>query len=208
MNLDKLKLAEAHFLKLYPGGFEHPEMQAVGKKHPVSKMSDFAAASFAKKEFKNPNTVLENMTKLVSRSSMVSMFEKPKFRDFVANLSQSDRFAMVAAYKKLFYGKQEAGFSEILDLLSDGKIARWSLMTIPLIYFDLQNEVFVKPTTAKAIIIQLGLKELVYKPRPSWEFYQLFRSTIIDMQALVDSSLSPNNAAFTGFLMMSFSPPK
>jgi len=208
MNKEKLKLAEAQFLAQYPGGFDHPDMQAIGKKHPVSKMSDFATASFTKKEFKNPNTLLDNMTKLVSRSSMVSMFEKPKFRDFVAGLSQSDRFAMVAAYKKLFYGKQEAGFNELLDLLSDGKIARWSLISIPLIYFDLQNEVFVKPTTAKAIINQLELDELIYKPRPSWDFYNRFRSTIIEMKGLVDPSLSPNNAAFTGFLMMSFSPPK
>lgn len=208
MNMEKLKLAEAQFLHQYPGGFDDPEMQVIGKKHPVSKMSDFAQEAFSKKGFKNPNTLLDDLTKLVSRSSMVSMFEKPKFRDFVASLSQSDRFAMVAAYRKLFYGNQKTGFNAILDLLSDGKLARWSLMTIPLIYFDLQNEVFVKPTTAKAIINQLELDALIYKPRPSWEFYEKFRSTIIEMKGLVDPSLSPNNAAFTGFLMMSFSSAK
>jgi hypothetical protein len=205
MNMEKLRLAEAQFLNQYPGGFDHPEMQVIGKKHPVSKMSDFAQEAFSKKAFKNPNALLDNLTKLVSRSSMVSMFEKPKFRDFVASLSQSDRFALLAAYRKLFYGNQKTGFNAILDLLSDGKLARWSLITIALVYFDLENEVFVKPTTAKAIINQLELEELLYKPRPSWDFYEKFRSTIIEMKSLVDPCLSPNNAAFTGFLMMSFS---
>jgi len=204
MNLKKLQLAEAHFLQQYPGGFDHPDMLKIGKKHPVDKMSNFAQEIFKKKNFNDPITLLANLVKLVSRSSMVSMFEKPKFRDYIASLSHSDQFAMVAGYKKFFYGNQQKGFNQILDILSDGKLARWSLMTIPLIYFDLEKEVFVKPTTAKAIINQLELEHLIYKPRPSWEFYRDFRSTIIELQSLVDPSLAPNNAAFTGFLMMSF----
>jgi hypothetical protein len=47
------------------------------------------------------------------------------------------------------------------------------------------------------------LADLEYRPRPSWSFYERYRSAISDMKAHVDPSLSPNNAAFTGFLMMS-----
>jgi len=204
MNLERLKLAEAQFLQQYPGGFSNPEMVNVGKKHRVDKMSEFTREVLAKPRFKNQHTLIENLIKIVSRSSMVSMFEKPRFRDFVNSLSRDDRAALLNGYKKLLHGKQAAGFDEIRDILADGKIAKWSLMTICPLYFDSQHEVFVKPTTAKGIIQHLELDQLVYKPRPTWEFYECFRSTINEMKSRVDPLLSPNNAAFTGFLMMSF----
>lgn len=202
MNLDKLKLAEAHFLQQYPGGFDYPDMVKIGKKHPVDKMSEFTREVFAKKQFKRPNELLGNLIKIISRSSMVSMFEKPKFRDFVNSLNSRDRSALAKGLKKLLHGKQEAGFNDMLDLMADGKVARWSLITIALLYFNLQAEVFVKPTTTKRIIEQLELDHLIYRPRPSWSFYESYRTTIIEMKSMVDPSLSPNNAAFTGFLMM------
>jgi hypothetical protein len=61
----------------------------------------------------------------------------------------------------------------------------------------------VKPTTAKGIIRKLELDHLIYNPRPSWAFYEAYRETINEMKTRVHPSLSPNNAAFTGFLMMS-----
>ena len=33
MNKQKLKTAEARFMQRYPGGFSHPDMQAIAKKH-------------------------------------------------------------------------------------------------------------------------------------------------------------------------------
>ncbi|MEO2177519.1 MAG: hypothetical protein ABGY96_25975 [bacterium] len=203
VNLEKLRLAEANFLLQYPGGFDHPDMVAVGKKHRVDKMSEFTAEVLAKSRFKDRGMLLENLVKIVSRSSMVSMFEKPKFRDFVNALDMAEREALSKGFKKMLHGKQERGFNEVLDLFTDGRVAKWSLITIFLVYFRPMTEVFVKPTTAKGIIQKLELDHLVYKPRPSWEFYEAFRTAINDMKAQVDPSLSPNNAAFTGFLMMS-----
>ena len=37
MNVKKLKQAEKAFFKQYPGGFTHPEMVALGKKHKMEK---------------------------------------------------------------------------------------------------------------------------------------------------------------------------
>ena len=59
-----------------------------------------------------------------------------------------------------------------------------------------------KPTTTKNVIRQFELEGLEYRPRPSWAFYERYRAVIDDMKAHVDPSLWPNNAAFTGFLMM------
>ena len=91
----------------------------------------------------------------------------------------------------------------MLDVLISGKMAKWSLISVLPVYYKPFDEVFVKPTTAKGVILQYELDSLVYKPRPSWEFYQEFRSIINEMKSKVDSRLAPNNAAFTGFLMMS-----
>ena len=203
MNLEKLKLAEAHFLQLHPDGFADPEMVEIGKKHRVDKMSEFAAEVFAKSKFSLPHELLENLIKLVSRSSMVSMFEKPKFRDAVNAMSAADREALVQGYRKLLHGNQKAGFNQVLDVLVDAKMAKWSLMTIGMVYFRPQTEVFIKPTTTKNVINQLELDHLTYKPKPSWEFYEGYRTAIMEMKTKVAPSLSPNNAAFTGFLMMS-----
>jgi hypothetical protein len=43
---------------------------------------------------------------------------------------------------------------------------------------------------------------LEYKPLPTWAFYLGYRDLINTAKQQVDSSLSPSNAAFSGFLMM------
>ncbi len=102
----------------------------------------------------------------------------------------------------MLHGDSEQGFNKVLDILVEGKIAKWSLMTICPLYLKPNEEVFVKPTTAKKIVAEIELP-LEYKPRPSWEFYSAFRSAILEMKSHVDPSIATSNAAFTGFLMMS-----
>lgn len=202
MNVNKLRDAEALFLQQYPGGFEHEDMVKIGKKHNVGKLADFADEALSKSRFRQQGRVLDDIVKIVSRSSMVSMFEKPKFRDYVNGLNHDDRAYLASGFKRLLHGQQERGFNEVLDVMSEGKLAKWSLMTICLLYLRPQEEVFVKPTTTKNVIRQFELEDLTYRPRPSWAFYASYRDAISEMKRCVSPSLSPNNAAFTGFLMM------
>ncbi len=203
MNLKRLKQAEAEFLARYPGGFNHPDMMTIGKKHNVGKMTEQAAQLLSKTAFQKTGPVLDSLIKIVSRSSMVSMFEKPKFRDYVNGLDRDEREALAMGFQLLLHGKQHKGFEIIVDILARGKLAKWSLITICPTYMKPLDEVFVKPTTAKNVIKYLELENLDYKPRPSWAFYEEFRRQILAMKEKVDPSISPNNAAFTGFLMMS-----
>jgi hypothetical protein len=46
MNLKKLLQAEAAFFMRYPGGFNHPEMEALGKKHKMDKMITLTQEGF------------------------------------------------------------------------------------------------------------------------------------------------------------------
>jgi len=202
MNIDKLLEAEATFLQRYPGGFANEDMRAIGKKHNVDKLSEFAATALAKKSFNNQGQVLEDITKIVTRSSMISMFEKPKFRDFVKGMNQQDRELLTQGFYKMIHGKKEKGFNEVLDILREAKLAKWSLISICPHHYRPQHDVFVKPTTTKNVIRQFELDKLVYNPKPTWAFYVGYRAAITEMKAMLSPSLSPNNAAFTGFLMM------
>lgn len=203
MNIDKLKRAEHIFLNRFPGGFTHPDMIAIGKKHKMDRMTTLVRESFAKKKFRDTADTLQSMTKVVGSSSMVSIFEKPKFRDFVKSLEPKYQNALVSGLKEQLHGDEQKGFEKVLSVLQIGKLGKWTLISIAPVYFRPQVDVFVKPTTAKGVISYFELDSLQYKPQPSWEFYAEFRDIINDMKTKVDATLSPNNAAFTGFLMMS-----
>lgn len=202
MNLKKLREAESLFLLRYPDGFADEGLKPIAKRHNVAKLSEFAAEALARKKFASTAQVLDDIVKIVTRSSMVSMFEKPRFRDHVNGLSRDDRAFLATGFRRLLHGNQAQGFNDVLDVLSDGRLAKWSLMTICLYQYRPLTEVFVKPTTTKNVIRQFELEDLVYRPRPSWEFYSGYRDAIAAMKAAVSPALSPSNAAFTGFLMM------
>ncbi len=140
--------------------------------------------------------------RIVSRSSMVSMFEKPKFRDFVAALNSSEKEYLARAFEKRLYGRsRRAGFEEILGVLSLYKLAKWSVISAVPFYFAPGKEAFVKPTTAKGLIAYLEVEDLCYSPTPSWQFYTGYLKLLDEIKKQVSPSLSPNYAALSGFLM-------
>ena len=204
MNLERLKQAEHNFLLKYPGGFSHPDMVAIGKKHNVTKLSEFVQEVFSKEVFHKTDTLMENWVKVISRSSMISMFEKPKFKSFVKTLASYEREGLAGGLWEVLYGDQKKGFELQLDIFKRDKLAKWSLMSAVPAYFNMETEIFIKPTTAKGVVNHFELRGLTYKPTPSWDFYSCYRDDILEMKTHVDPSLSPNNPAFCGFLMMSF----
>ena len=204
MNLRKLKQAEAEFLARYPEGFADPGMVPIRKKHNVGKLTEFAQVNLTRTHFNRPEHVAETLVRIVSRSSMVSMFEKPRFRDFVASLNSHEKEHLAFAFEKRLYGRSKrAGFEEILGMLSHHKLAKWSLISAVPFYLAPTREAFVKPTTAKGIVAFLEIQDLQYKPRPSWEFYRAYLKLLQDVKKEVHPSLSPSYAALSGFLMSS-----
>lgn len=203
MNLLKLKQAEEEFLDRYPGGFENPDLIRIRKKHNLNKMFELAQNSFARENFEIPDLVAENMVRIISRSSLVSRFEKPRFRDFVYSLPSPGKHALAKGLEELLCGNEQLGFNSLFEILQHGKLAKWSLMTICQAYYQPATGVFVKPTTTKRIIAYFELDHLHYQPLPTWEFYENYRATLNEMKSIVDPSLSPYNIAFTGFLMRS-----
>ena len=203
MNREKLQAAEARFMSRYPGGFADPQMQEIAKKHKVEKMKKLAQDSFAIGQFANTGQIADAMIKVVSQSSLVSVFEKPKFRDAVRSMNDAEKGHLSQGLKEFLHGNQSAGFSMLTGLLQEYKIAKWPVLTVFPIYYRPEAEVFVKPTTAKGIIAHFELTGLKYSAQPTFEFYQAYRQQILLMKQEVHEMLQVDNAAFCGFLMMS-----
>jgi hypothetical protein len=143
------------------------------------------------------------MVKVMSRSSIVSVFEKTRFRHFVSGLPAADRDMLTGGLNELIHGDEHIGFQILQDVLRSGRLAKWTLMTVCQTYYHPQRDVFIKPTTVKGVIQFFELENLQYKPTPSWDFYNGYRSAFLDLKSKVDKSLSPTNPAFSGFLWMS-----
>jgi hypothetical protein len=202
MNTEKLKQAEKNFLNRYPGGFTHPEMMEISKKHKPEKMFNMARERFGKEKFSDSEGIIESMVKIVNNSSMVSLFEKPKFKDFANHLDDDRRNLITEGLKQLLHGNEETGFEILVDILGEEKLAKWTLMTIIPAYYSPDIEVFIKPATTKGVIKYFELENLIYKPLPTFDFYHRYRDEINNMKKKVSTLLSPSNPAFSGFLMM------
>lgn len=202
MNIRRLREAEAAFLARFPEGFSDPGLAQIRKSHNVDKLAAFARANLTKATLSRPRTCADVLLKIVSRSSMVSRFEKPPFRAFLEGLDSKELRRLCDAFQKRLFGrKRQEGFDELVEQLARYKLARWSLVSAVPFYLAPSREVFVKPTTAKRIIVFLQADDLLYQARPSWTFYDGYRKLVIEIKQHVDVSLTPNNAAVTGFLM-------
>ncbi|MGB1256006.1 MAG: hypothetical protein ACPG51_09070 [Thiolinea sp.] len=202
MKLDKLLELQGQFLADYPEGFNDPEMQKVRKKHNVDKLTEQAQDAFTEAKFGDPEAVIQSMIQIVGRSSMVSMFEKPRFRDAVGTSLPETRELMVDGLYEFLHGNQEKGFNILLEELVTMKLAKWSLISILPFYYAPTENWFIKPNTTKAILKHFEIESLVYKPRPSYAFYRDYSALLTEMKDNADPNLGVNNAAFTGFLMM------
>jgi hypothetical protein len=203
MNYEKLREAEANFLQAYPAGFADPALQPIRKKHNVDKLVEFTRENLTRVNCKRPQFIAETLLKIISRSSMISRFEKPRFREFLESLTSEDKTALAYALEQRLFGRKQQGFEALLGMHQHYKIAKWAVISAVPFYFAPRREVFVKPTTAKGILAFLEVEDLHYNATPSWEFYKGYQSLIADIKKHVSPSLSPSNAALTGFLMMS-----
>jgi predicted glycosyltransferase len=82
---------EEKFNIMYPGGFSNPEMLAIANKHKIEKMHELAKENFAVEQFQNDDKIVEAIGKIVSKSSLVLVFEKVKFRYLLPALNENEK---------------------------------------------------------------------------------------------------------------------
>ena len=157
----------------------------------------FSEGSFAQAE-----AVCDNFAKTVSKSSLISLFEKPKVRDMVKQMSMEQKDMLSIALYELLHGDKKEGFEGLVEVLTFHKLAKWPIVTLIPYYYERDRSFFIKPTTTKNIIKFFEIEGLEYKPRPTFAFYERYTNELRAMQTEVDPALGKDNAAFTGFLMM------
>lgn len=202
MRRELLIAAQKEFLRMYPGGFHNEEMQVLVRKHKIDKMTDFTQESFSGERFNNPLQVFENIVKIFSRSSVVSVFEKAKFRDFARDMDTDQKLRLVSGLFERLHGDAELGFNEIKNVLLEGNLAKWPLLTVIPYYYDNHGEIFMKPTTVKNVIRTFELEGVVYNSKPDYEIYEAYKREFMKMKEIVEPEVAPENGAFSGFLMM------
>ena len=200
MNLEKLKDVETEFLLQYPTGFQDAKFFPTMKKFNPSKLEEFTKENLKKENFSNPDLVVDAFFKIIQKSVLVSLFDKLKFRDMLVGLSFYKKDMLSIELFELLHGNKRDGFEGLVEFLSQYNLAKWTIISVLLYYNDRQKEYFIKPTTTKNVIKYFEIKDLVYKPTPSFEFYDSYKKVLNEMKKNVDKSLSFDNAAFTGFL--------
>jgi hypothetical protein len=201
--IEKLKDLEAEFLEHYPKGFENEEIKAIVKKFKSEKLSEEVKNLFTKENFSQPEIVCSNFVKIISKSPLVSLFEKPKLRDAINSMGiyEKDMFS-IALYDLLYENKKEA-IESLVEILLEYKLAKWTIITLIPYYLNRNEEYFIKPTTTKNILKYFEVENLKYKPTPSYEFYKEYKKFLNSLKSKADKSLTVDNAGFTGFLRMS-----
>ncbi len=206
MRIDKLFELQGDFFARYPDGFDDEAIMKIRKKHNLDKLAAQAQEAFAETKFGLPESIIQHMILTVSRSSMVFMFDRLRFRDGVGALSPIERERLVEALFDRLHGNKERGFDQMLDQLIKLKLGSWSMISAIPYYYDMQENWFIKPSVTKSVLKYFEMdKELVYKPRPSFEFYRDYSDFLTNLRDEADPKLSPSNGAFTGFLMMTIS---
>ena len=208
MNINKLKDIESEFLDRYPKGFEDAAFFPTMKNFKPQKLEEFAKDALKKENFSlcshslrdNPNLIVEGFFKTVQKSVMVSLFDKLKLRDMIASLNSYEKDMLSIELYELLYGNKKDGFEGLVEFLNQYNLAKWTIISVVPYSMKRESEYFIKPTTTKNIIKYFELKDLIYKPKPTFEFYENYTKALNEMKSKVDKSLRGDNAAFTGFL--------
>lgn len=202
MNIEKLKQLETEFLERHPEGFNTPHFHKIGKKHRVDKHTAYLNDVLTEEFLAKGSSVYKDVAKVVLSSSLVSVFEKMRFRDMSAELTTSEQTRYVLGVKELLYGHEKSGFYTLYALLKEHKLAKWPIITVYRVYKNPKKDVFMKPTVVKKVIKHLELN-MKYDSDPSYTLYRKYRTAINKMKKEVALSLRKDNLSFTAFLMLS-----
>ena len=200
MNIKKLKELEAEFLDAYPQGFEDGVFFPTMKNFNPLKLSEFTKENLKKENFSNPNLVVDNFSKIIQKSVLVSLFDKLKLKDMLKSLNTYEKDMLSIEIYEFLYGNKKNGFEGLVEFLEQYKLAKWTIVTTVPYYLNRKKNYFVKPTTTKNIIKYLEIEEYKYTPKPSYEFYLNYSHNLNIAKKNVEKTLCFDNIALTGFL--------
>jgi len=142
------------------------------------------------------------IVKLITQSSLVSVFEKTRFRSVINESDELYKQEIVDAVYEMVHVNQETGFNHLASILDQFKMAKWPIISVLPFYLDGEYEVLIKPTTVKKVIAFLECTDLQYTPKVNYDFYKKYRDILNIVKSQCDPRLSKNNGAFQAVFML------
>lgn len=152
MKIEKLKDIEFEFFEAYPDGFENEKHMKMMKNFNPDKLELICKELFAKENFSTPEIVCENFIKMVSKSVVISFYDKLKLRDAIKAMGIYEKDMLSIALYDLLYGDKKDGFDGFVEILSEHNLAKWTLISLVPYYMNRYSEYYIKPTTTKKIL--------------------------------------------------------
>ncbi|MEG0283164.1 MAG: hypothetical protein RR543_00200 [Erysipelotrichales bacterium] len=189
---NNIYLIDEMFLKLYPDGLQDISFIEASKRHKVNNriLKKVEAFDIERLMEQYPPTVADNIqfiTKLLTSCSMVSVFEKVAFKNYIADKKLQEDF-LTSLYEML-NELNEDSFNNFVRVLSlkkaDSKtnVAKWPIITFFLSFFNPKAEVFIKPTTMKKVA-QLLEYDIKYSPTLNYQTYTLARDMVMQYKQI------------------------
>jgi CRISPR/Cas system-associated endoribonuclease Cas2 len=182
MNIEKLKEYEAEFLEQYPNGFDDRSFPSIMKTFNPIKLEEFTKDALKKENFQNSSLLVDGFFKVVQKSVFVSVFDKLKLKDMIANLNSYEKDMLSIEIYELLYGNKKDGFEGLVEFLSEYKLAKWTIISVFPYCINRHQDYFIKPTTTKNIIKTFELEDYIYKAKPSFEFYDKYTKALDKMK--------------------------
>lgn len=179
INKQTAKSIDQMFLTIFPDGLEDQTWNDLGKKHDPTKIFKVLENELSEKELKkllkqkDYETICEVTTKLVKKCTVVSVFEKVAFSNFIAKETSAE---FCNALYNFLYNYSEESFESFVSVLSKHKhsknanAAKWPIISFLKAYQDPNSYVILKPNTVKAVAKALEF-DIEYSPRPNYNTY-------------------------------------
>ncbi len=179
------------FLERFPNGLQDEEWIALGNKHKNGNLVQQVKENFSKENLsklikeKKYDEICEISLKLLKRASVVSVFEKVAFGNYMAHEEIHKDFAL-GLYDIIHNFNQES-FEKFALLLAryrtekNSNVAKWTVLTFFISFYDRERFVFIKPTTTKKIANALKT-DICYSSYPTYETYDKVYNMIMDFR--------------------------
>ncbi len=168
------------FLSKFPDGLNDEMWIELGKKHKPNKIIETINNELSEDNLKEMlenedyKTICTLVLKLVKKATVVSVFEKVAFQNFINDETTNKDFAL--AFFDLLYNYNEKSFNEMVSVLAMYKqdknknACKWPVITFFISYKDPNKFVILKPNTVKqtAKILEFNIE---YSSTPNFKTY-------------------------------------
>jgi len=198
------------FLLHYSDGIKDEEFSNKGNRHIKNYQASEKAQTLDLEELLEENSYSINyccdfITKLVTMSTIISVFEKVAFKNYLSDYKVRPLF-LKSLYEVITNNNEET-FNNFVYTLSlkkkekNSNPCKWPLITYLLVVFHPYDEVFIKPTTIKRILTIFD-SDISYTSTPNYETYHGIRSLLLDYKKHSSIAKKVDNFTLSGILFV------